>query len=129
MVSRIVVLPAPDGPNRTRRSPGATDTAERRVKSLRSTSTSASSTGAPGVGGQRQWQRDHQQDQRERQGGGQAGLLQRGVDLQRYPEWMVGDDDYRSEGSHRPGPRDRQGHGQARGGQRQGNPPDPPPRP
>src|SRR5579863_7491189 len=106
MASRMVVLPAPEGPNRASRSPGAADRAACTRKSLRSTSTSASSTGAPDVGGQRQRQRDNQQDQRERQGGRQPGLLQRGEDLHRYAVGVVGNDNDRAERAHSPGPGD-----------------------
>src|SRR5580704_3708529 len=104
MVSSSVVLPAPEGPNRASRSPGATRRLARTVNSRRSTSTSASSTGAPDIGGKGQRQRDHQQYQRVGQSGGQAGLLQGGEDLQRQSVRMVGDDDDRAEGSHGPGP-------------------------
>src|SRR4029077_20833776 len=104
IISRIVVLPAPDGPKSASRSPGATVSAARTVKSRRSTSASASSTGAPDVGSQRQRQRDDQQDQCERQGRKQAGLLQRRPDLQRKRGRMVGDDNHGAERSHGPGP-------------------------
>src|SRR5208282_2861850 len=83
ITSSSVVLPAPEGPNSASRSPGATRSWARTANSRRSTSTSASSTGTPGEGGKRQRQRDHQQDERVRQRGGQSGLLQRDIDLQR----------------------------------------------
>src|SRR5215472_5175293 len=110
ITSSSVVLPAPDGPKSASRSPGATARLARIVKSRRSTSTSASSTGAPYIGGERQRQRDDKQDERERQRRRQARLLQRRPYLQRKPSWMVGDDDDGAERSHRPRPRDRQCH-------------------
>src|SRR3984957_4610064 len=83
MTSSSVVLPAPDGPNSASRSPGAMANSARTVNCGRSTSTSTASTGAPKVGGDRQWQRDDQQDQGKRQCRRQPGFLQGGPDLQR----------------------------------------------
>src|SRR5262249_4856670 len=112
IASSTVVLPAPDGPNSASRSPAATLSAALTLNSRRSTSTSASSTGAPDVGGKRQRQRDHQQDQGEWQRGGQPGLLQGRPDLQRDAVRMVGHDDHGTERSHGAGPGHGQRHGQ-----------------
>src|SRR5215472_1326572 len=122
-----VTTPAMTRPSSVCWPPVTTLSAARTVKSRRSTSASTSSTSAPDICRERQRQRDDEQNQGERQGRWQAGLLQRRPDLQRKRSRMVSDDNHGAERSHGPCPRDSQSHRQAGGGQRNGYPAEHPP--
>ena len=122
MTSRMVVFPAPDGPNRASLSParygqGGGQAELAAVKLDVGLEHARSRCRRPAAG-----QGDYQQDQGERQRRGQPRLLQRRPDLQRYPVRVIRDDHHGAERAHGPGPGHGQRHGQAGRGERQRDP-------